>query len=83
MNNLFYLRCGSASQTLFAQCRTQNETSGEDLYVSGHVVLDVTEPDILPVWINIAASVAFIVAFRLAGYLVLRFMRNPTKNGIK
>ena len=79
---LWCFRCAPANQTIFRECRFNNGTSGE-LYVSGEVILSVTEPDAFPFWINMAAGVAMVIIFRFAAYMVLRYIRNPSKEGIK
>lgn len=47
--------------------------------ISGRAVLEETEPHAFPVWGNVLGCVGLTVLMRVAGYVVLRFIRNPSK----
>ncbi len=53
------------------------------MFISGDVVLRETEPDLPPVWACVLGCCAFVLLLRIAGYLVLRFIKNPRKQGMK
>ncbi|PAA74048.1 hypothetical protein BOX15_Mlig016001g1 [Macrostomum lignano] len=68
-------RCGEPS--LYAVCN-RNSTAGNStapLTIPGSVILELQPDTILPVWANIIVTVCMFFAFRLLGYVILRFCR--------
>ncbi len=70
---------------MFYECKSiyANSTQGAEAMIPGHVILDERQVNLLPVWANVVGCLAFIVVFRVAGYLLLRFYRNPRKSALK
>ena len=78
-----YHRC-SPSKSKFVSCPTEEDTnaskplafiSNEDLYRN----LDISSPgaEPLPLWFNSLVLLFLLVTIRLAGYIVLRYIRKP------
>ena len=80
MESLFF-RCAPENQTTFLDCEViyHNTIMSENASVSGDIVLDATEKNILSPWTNLTICIFYVVILRLVGYLILRFVRNPSK----
>ena len=78
-------RCAPVNETMFMECRSlyENTTVSGDAYISGESVLEATEKNLLPSWVNITLCFAYIIILRLIGYIVLRTIRNYSKTGIE
>ncbi len=85
MHDWLFCRCSDPDTTIFNECKlnSNNNTLDGEMFISGEAILKQTEPDMFPIWANLLGCLAFSLTLRLLGYLVLRYIKKPSRQQIK